>query len=436
MASGQESFTARRDDAVEAESVPALGRSLANNPRLLTTRDFGWLWWGQLISQVGDGVTRLALLWFVYSVTGSALKTTFIGILQTLPPIIFGPLIGVYLDRLPKKWIMVASDLLRAVIIGVVPCLIPVETLRVEHLYVLVFLNSIASAVFGPAMIASVPFIVRRDQFIAANAFLQITSSIGVIMGSAVSGFGIAALNSQKVLCVNAVTYVASAACLLFVRIPNVAPARSAEKGELASTVSDLSEGFRFAFMNQQLILELIITAALYSFGMGAFATLFPIVGKNMLGLGSAEVGYLWSSLGIGLLTISIGLIQMHSWELRRRMYAIMISSVITGIALCAMVWTSDKVVVGMLLCLIGAGIGLFTPVAWGVLQEIAPPRMVGRLLTLYGAAAMTAAVVGMTLFGWMIQRLGEKPAVIGIGLMLFATASMAGRIGRRVSAY
>jgi MFS family permease len=84
-----------------------------------------------------------------------------------------------------------------------------------------------------------------------------------------------------------------------------------------------------------------------------------------------------------------------------------------------------------MLLSLIGAGIGMFTPVAWGILQEIAPQHMVGRLLTLYGAAAMAAAVVGMTLFGWMMQSMGEKPGVIGIGLVLFATASMAGRTGR-----
>ena len=435
MAPGQESTTATPEDPVEAESFQALGHPIENSQRLLATRDFGWLWWGQLVSQVGDGITRLALLWFVYSITGSALQTTIVGLLQTLPPIIFGPLIGVYLDRKPKKSIMIASDLLRAVIIGLIPCLVPVDALTVENLFVLVFLNSIASTVFGPALIASVPFIVNRTQFTAANALLQITSSLGVIVGSTLSGIGIAALSSQKVLCVNAGTYVASAVCLLFVRIPHMAPARPTEKGELEMTISDLREGFRYAFVNQQIILELIITAALYSSGMSAFSTLFPIVGKNMLGLGPAEVGYLWSSLGIGLLTVSIWLVRMTDWELRRRMRAIMGSSVITGIAICAMVWTSNQVVAGVLLSLIGAGIGLFTPVAWGVLQEVAPPRMVGRLLTLYGAAAMAAAVVGMTLFGWMMQRLGEEPGLIGIGLMLFATASMAGRISRRVSA-
>jgi MFS family permease len=417
------------------ETVQAFGRPIQKSENLLATWDFGWLWWGQLVSQIGDGITRLALLWFVYSLTGSVIQTTIIGMLQTLPPIIFGPLIGVYLDRLPKKSLMIASDLLRAVIIGLIPCLIPAETLKVEYLFGLVFLNAIASTVFGPAMIASVPFIVSQSQFTAANALLQVTSSLGVIVGSAVSGYGIAALSSKEVLCVNAVTYVASAVCLLFVRIPYVAPARSANRGHVRSTLNDLTEGFSYAFVKQQIILELIIAAALYSFGMGAFSTLFPVLGKNMLGLGPAEVGYLWSSLGIGLLAVSIGLVGMSDWHLRRRMWAIMVSSVITGIALCALVWTSSRVVAGVLLCLIGAGVGLFTPVAWSVLQEIAPQRMVGRLLTVYGAASMAAAMVGMTLFGWMIQRLGERPGVLGIGLVLFLTAGMAGRISRRVSA-
>ena len=71
--------------------------------RWLLTRDFRLIWWSQVLSQVADGVSRLALLWFVYSVTGSALKTSIVGLLQTLSPIVLGPLIGVTVDRLPKK---------------------------------------------------------------------------------------------------------------------------------------------------------------------------------------------------------------------------------------------------------------------------------------------------------------------------------------------
>lgn len=88
--------------------------------RLIQTRDFGLLWWGQTTSQIGEGLNKVALLWFVYELTGSVMKMTMVGLLQTIPPLLFGPLIGVYLDRLPKKAVMIWVDLLRAVLTAAV----------------------------------------------------------------------------------------------------------------------------------------------------------------------------------------------------------------------------------------------------------------------------------------------------------------------------
>ena len=86
--------------------------------RLLRTKDFGFLWAGQAVSQIGDGLNKVALLWFVYELTGSAFKMTVIGLLQTIPPLAFGPLIGIYLDRLPKKMVMIVVDLLRTLTVA------------------------------------------------------------------------------------------------------------------------------------------------------------------------------------------------------------------------------------------------------------------------------------------------------------------------------
>jgi MFS transporter, DHA3 family, macrolide efflux protein len=76
---------------------------------LLKTRDFGLLFWGQLTSQIGDSLMRIALLWFVYQLTGSAMKMVMIGLLQTIPPLILGPIVGMYVDRTNKKSIMVGK---------------------------------------------------------------------------------------------------------------------------------------------------------------------------------------------------------------------------------------------------------------------------------------------------------------------------------------
>jgi MFS family permease len=396
-----------------------------NRTKWLLTRDFSLVWWSQIIAQVGDGVTKLALIWFVYSITGSPLKTTIIGLLQTVPPILFGPFFGVCVDRLPKKWIMIGSDVLRALLIGLIPCLVPVEHFTIERFYVLVFLHAISSAVFGPALTAAVPFLVERRQFTAANALLQTTTSLGVILGPAISGIGIATLGSQEVLCVNALTYLGSAACLLSIRLSGEGvPQKTCVQAP--SVLRDLKEGIQFALIKQQRILLLILAASLYTFGVSAFSTLFPVFARKLLALGPAEVGYLWSAFGAGLLLVSLGLVGVTDWELRKRFLLIAASSALSAAALWGLVCVEQLMVAGLLMGLVGAGVGTLTPIAWGVLQEIAPGHMIGRVLAIYTTAAMIMAIAGMTAFGWITQTFGERVGVIGIGLVMLATAILA----------
>lgn len=401
--------------------------------RWLLTRNFSLIWWSQLISQVGDGITKLALLWFVYSITGSPIKTTVIGMLQTIPPIVFGPLIGVYIDRLPKKPVLIGTDLLRALLIGVIPCWVSAAAFTVERLYILVFLHAVATAIFGPTLTAAVPHLVVRSQFTAANALLQSTTSLGIVLGPMLSGLGIAALSSQDVLCINAVTYIVSASLLLPVSLPRIPLAPIRALTDPSSTLKDLIEGFRFA--KRPIILLLIVTAALYSFGTSAFSTLFPVFGRKMLDLGPVEVGYLWSALGIGLLLMSIGLVRLTEWDLWKRWQVIATSSAISGIALFALATEPDRFAAALLMGVIGGGLAVFTPVAWGVMQELSPEHMVGRVLTIYGTGAMTAAIVGMTVFGWITQQFGERAGVLGIGVILLATAAVAVGVSRWIRA-
>lgn len=403
---------------------------LIENRPLLLTRDFGLVWSGQLISQIGDGVSKLALLWFVYAVTGSPLKTSVIALLQTIPPIVLGPLIGVYVDRLPKKVLLITSDVLRALLIGLIPCLIPVESFTVSVLYVLVLLHAIATAVFGPALTAAIPAFVPKTQFTAANALLQGTTSLGIIFGPALSGLGIAAYGSQEVLCLNAATYMISAAFLLLVRFRN--PVTTVHLPAATSTMlQDLIEGFRYSVVTQPRLLLLTSIAALYTFGTSALNALFPVFARKMLGLGPVEVGYLWSALGVGLLVTSIGLLWVTEWRVKDRMRLIMATSVLSGAALCALTVTPDPYLAGLLMGVIGCGMGAFTPIAWGIIQELAPRQMIGRVLGLYGTGAMTAAIGGISAFGWITEQQGPETSLLGIALVLLLTALGATRMSR-----
>jgi MFS family permease len=164
----------------------------------------------------------------------------------------------------------------------------------------------------------------------------------------------------------------------------------------------------------------LILMASVYTFGTGAFTTLFPVFGKRMLSLGPVEVGYLWSCLGIGLLVASLGLVSMTAWKIRSRIKAVSVSTVIAGAALCGLVWTDDLTVAALLVAIIGIGFGTWTPIAWGLIQEVSPADRVGRVMAIYTAIATATSMAGMTFFRWMTGQFNEYTSVIGIACVLF----------------
>ena len=392
--------------------------------RLLFTRDFGLIWLSQLVSQVADGISNLALLWFVYSITGSPMKTTIIGLLHTIPPIVLGPVIGVYVDRLPKKFFLIGSNIVRAVLVGIIPCAVSTDTFTVNLLYLLVFLDAVAMATFSPALTSSVPLIVPRAQFTAANALIQSTTSLGIIFGPALSGVGIALFSSQEVLCLNAVTYFVAALCLGLVRL-GTGQSSGGPQRTGGSALQDLMEGITFVAIKQRVILLLVLTAGCYGFGASALTTLFPVFASKLLGLGPVEVGYLWSALGVGLLLMSMTLLRFTEWHLSARTRIIVGASVASALAIGMLVWTKDRYLVSLLMIVIGGGMGAFTPIAWGIVQELTPRKMVGRVLGLYSMGAMMAAISGISLFGWVTERFGESTGVAGIGATFLITASL-----------
>jgi len=412
---------------VAAESRGSVGSGW----QLLRTRDFGLLFSGQLISQIGDGLNRVALLWFVYELTGSALKMVAIGLLQTIPPLVLGPLIGVYLDRLPKKPVMIWIDLLRTLLVLLIPVLFALNALSLERLYLLVFLTAIVSTVFGPALASAVPQIVHRSQLTAANALIQSTTNVGILVGPVVSGFGIAFIGAQNVLYVNAATFLISAFCLMPIRVREVC-ARSQRQGTFGTLVQELLVGFRFVFVQQRTVFVLMMTATLYSLGASAFVFLLPVFAKQSLRVGPVELGGLWSALGVGMLLASAWLALVKQDDLRNRLRMISGSMAVGGVAVCSLSFLETPLLATALVIVIGGSTALFTPVVWALLQELTPGPILGRVFTTFSTGGMASAMGGMAGFAWAADAVGPAASLIGIGLILLGTAMVAALFSRR----
>jgi len=378
-------------------------------------RNLKCLWTSQLLSQIADGISKLAVLWFVYSVTGSAFKTTLIGLFQTVSSIICTPFVGVLVDRLPKKMILIVTDLLRGLFIGLVPWLLPADRMTVEMLYLLVFLYGVFSSVFTPALSASIPFLIDAKHFTAGNAVLQSTTSVGIILGPIMSGIGIAALGPQEVLSLNTVTYLASVVLLLPLRFRSD---RAMIQGGQSFSAA-LMDAVRFTFTSSPAIIGVLVIAALYTFASAALTTLMPVFGKTLFHLGPVEVGYLWSSLGVGFLLASFGLLRVTQWSVRARVSLNAASNFVAGLAMIALLGVINLAPAVVLMTVVGLGLGALTPIAWGIMQEISPPSMVGRVMALYTAVAMATSLAGIWFFGWITQAFGELNGVLGIGIVL-----------------
>ena len=398
--------------------------------QLLKTRDFGLLFWGQMTSQIGDSLNRVALLWFVYQMTGSAMKMVMIGLFQTIPPLILGPVVGVYLDRVNKRSVMIGVDVARTLLVLLIPLLYACNELTLERLYVAVFLLAVVSTIFGPALSSAVPQIVRRDQLTAANALLQTTTNIGLLVGPLVGGVGIALIGSQNVLYADAATFFVSALCLMGVRvrIPEVSPHDQKFRGTWGQ---ELMAGVRFVCFTQT-VLVLMLAAALYSLGAGAFAFMLPMFAEQNLGAGAVEMGVLWSALGAGMLATSIWLASLAQGDLAGRFTLICRSMVVGGVAMCGLSLLTAPLIAGAVILIIGGSTALFMPIVWGVLQEVTPAPLMGRVFTTFSTGSMAAAMAGMAGFGWAADTMGPHVSLLGIGAALLGTACVAALCSRQ----
>ena len=398
--------------------------------QLLKGRDFSLLFWGQMTSQIGDSLNRVALLWFVYQLTGSAMKMVMIGLLQTIPPLILSPLIGVYLDRANKKTVMVWVDIARTALVLLVPLLYTFGELTLERLYAAVFLLAVVSTIFGPALSSAVPQLVRRDQLTAANALLQTTTNTGLLIGPLLSGIGIALIGSQNVLYVDAATFFVSALCLMGVRLRPIEASAADEIGR-GTWTQELIAGVRFVCL-EQTVLVLMVTAALYSLAASAFAFMLPVFAEQNLSVGALELGALWSALGAGMLATSTWLASLAQGDLQGRFTLISRSMVVGGLAMCGLSLLTAPLIAAALILIIGGSTAMFMPIVWGVLQEVTPAPLLGRVFTTFSTGSMASAMAGMAGFGWAADKMGPHVSLLGIGLVLLGTACVAALSSRR----
>ena len=272
---------------------------------VLRHRGFALLWGGQLVSGLGDLVLFIALPFYVYARTGSALATGGIFVAETIPRFL-GPLAGVLVDRWDRRQTMIWVDLFRAA------ALLPLLFLGRNSLwllYVVGVVEAIASQLFTPASSALVPSLVPAAELTAANGAMSASMALTQLVGPPLGGALLALMGLSTVVVVDAVSFLASALSLLLVR-PMPLPPAADPPASSGAFWSQLKEG-ALLIRRSRLLTGLILVLALTQVSNGVInVVLVPFV-KRVLGLGAGEFGSLLSFQALGAIagSLTVGLI-------------------------------------------------------------------------------------------------------------------------------
>jgi MFS family permease len=362
--------------------------------------DFFSLWLGQAISQLGDGLNRVALFWFVYKLTGKASDMAIIGILQTLPVLCVSLLAGPYLDRFNKKHAMIYIDLCRFALMMLIPILYHLEMLNFVVLCLLVLLISCFSVLFGPALTSTIPFIVSKERYKEANGLIQSTGQLGMIFGPALSGLLIPILSAPNILFIDAASFLISAICIIPLNYKHEKPDNTT-KVEL---IKDVKEGLGFIFNNKN-IFNTLLSIFVFNFFITSLPIIYSFLSKNILENGSKGMGFLMAGFGIGALLSSIinGYINLRVNEQR------IIKVLLITVGFAFMFVSKYFFLRYAMLASIVIGICAATiTINYVTLIQIETPKnMLSRTFTSFAMLIHLATVLGMFITGYLLDFKG-----------------------------
>lgn len=367
---------------------------------VLRDRNFFALWLGQLISKVGDNFAVVASLVIINELArGSGLAVVVIAAALTVPQL-FALASGVLVDRFSRKTVMIITDVLRA---GVV--LLPLLVTKAGHLYILyiaAFLLTAVGGVFVAARNATLPNIVSEENLLTANALIQATELVSLILGASLATLVISLTSSATAFIVDSASFLLSGVLVALVTFPprRRVSAAADSKGEWRKFWSELTGGVRYIASNKNL-LQLMLITTMATLGLSATVLLAAAFFKRLLGLDAEYLGMLQATEGIGM---AIG--------------ALLISIYAS--------WARSRQIVSIAMIILGAGILVFalSPAYWMVLigALVVGMCVVTARTTL---AAMTQALVPDSQRGRVESAM---VTVIGIGTM--GALIMAGLLG------
>jgi MFS family permease len=264
-------------------------------------RDFSLMWTAQLVSTIGSSLTDLAAGILVFRVTNSVLNVGLMLMVTALPGLVVGLVAGVFVDRFHRKYILIASDLLRAGLVAAIP--FAVSHWGILALYVIVLLASTVKQFFEPAWESVLPDIATEQELTSANSFLSISSFGSTAIGFAAAGI-LSTIDIDLPFWIDAATFLFSAACVALVAI---AATETSETTTVRVVAANLVDGLRF-LVGTRILRSAFIVAIPTFFAFGLWNVLLLPMATRVLGATEREYGYQEALTSVGFVVASLTL--------------------------------------------------------------------------------------------------------------------------------
>jgi MFS family permease len=391
--------------------------------RSLSNRSFALLWSGQTISRLGDSLYTIALAWWVLEKTGSAAAMGLVLICATMPMLLFLLLGGVVVDRLPRVRLMLASDLLRGLVVSLIALLAFQQWLNLWQILAMSALFGVVRAFFYPAYTAIIPDLVPAADLPSANALRSISLQAAQIIGPGI-GAGIVALGGTSLaFALDGASFVISAACLVALppALPLCRPAAPA-----AGALQDVRKGSSIVLHVPWLWITIAIASLSTIFLDGPNDAVLPLLVKQHFGMHVSIYALLTALTAAG--SIGAALWLGHCRRLCRRGLLTYGAWLLASLMLLAIGLPLPVGWVSLFVFTQGAALTALGLAWMNTLQEFVPSDLLGRVASIdmlvssalvpvgYGVAGIAADRIGASLVFILGGAIGA--GVIALGLL------------------
>ncbi len=384
--------------------------------RLVRKPSFAFLWAGSIASSIGSSAGFIAIIWFVFIETGSAIDVAFLGLATLIPRVSFGIFAGALADRFNRVRLMILADLLRASVM----ILFAASVIFFGFVFGVVLLSVIVlgfgMSLFRPALNSFLPTSVDKRDLGTANGLIGTAQQITSILGAPLGGFLIAIIGISLTIAFNGFTYLISALMIVAMSfaIYGTKNSRPAETKTRPRFSTQVKEGFTYV-KGQPALLKLTIASFGANFFLSIFMYFIVVYISVVLGGDAVTLGIISAASGIGFGTGAIMAGRLRS----ERRFGIWFSVGwgFGALSILGLVLIPQTLPAILFMGLFGLGGGFGNTTFFTGVQKTVPNELLGRYLSIDEVGSLAASPAGMMTGGILIT-------VIGIGLD-FAVASI-----------